>query len=221
MFYGVSSASNVANIFLDDFIYTNSIANNPLPVELASFNAVPVNGVVKLIWQTSTEINNHGFDVERAISSNSSDDLTWETLAFVKGNGNSNSVKEYSYTDNNISASGKYAYRLKQLDTDGAYKYSPIVETDITVVLDYALEQNYPNPFNPSTTINYSIPNVEYVTIKVFNTLGEEVATLVNEQKTAGNFEVKFERTSLTSGIYFYRIQSGNYNETKKMILLK
>ncbi|MBX2974611.1 MAG: lamin tail domain-containing protein [Ignavibacteriaceae bacterium] len=195
--------------------------SQPLPVELASFNAVPVNGAVKLIWQTSTEINNHGFDVERAISANSSDDLTWETLAFVKGNGNSNSVKEYSYTDNNISASGKYAYRLKQLDTDGAYKYSPIVETDITVVLDYALEQNYPNPFNPSTTINYSIPNAEYVTIKVFNTLGEEVATLFNGNMEAGKHSLSFDASKLSSGMYIYRLSAGNFTQIKKMLLAK
>ncbi|HRI46683.1 MAG TPA: choice-of-anchor D domain-containing protein [Ignavibacteriaceae bacterium] len=194
---------------------------NALPVELASFNAVPVNGAVKLNWQTSTEINNHGFDVERAIFSNSSDDLTWETLAFVKGNGNSNSVKEYSYTDNNISASGKYAYRLKQLDTDGAYKYSPIVETDITVVLDYALEQNYPNPFNPSTTINYSIPNAEYVTIKVFNTLGEEVATLFNGNMEAGKHSLSFDASKLSSGMYIYRLSAGNFTQIKKMLLAK
>lgn len=86
---------------------------------------------------------------------------------------------------------------------------------------NFLLEQNYPNPFNPSTTIRYSIPTSEFVKLKVYDVLGNEVATLVNEEKPAGSYEVEFQATELSSGIYFYKLQSGNFVETKKMLLLK
>jgi hypothetical protein len=85
----------------------------------------------------------------------------------------------------------------------------------------FALEQNFPNPFNPSTKINFSLPVEGFVTLDVYNSIGQKVATLVNETKTAGTYAVNFDASDLTSGIYFYKISSGNFTETKKMILLK
>ncbi|RKZ00273.1 MAG: hypothetical protein DRQ13_00760 [Ignavibacteriae bacterium] len=85
----------------------------------------------------------------------------------------------------------------------------------------YSLKQNYPNPFNPSTTISYQIPEISFVTIKVYDVLGNEVATLVNKENPIGSYEVEFNASSLSSGIYFYRLQAGNFVETKKMVLLR
>jgi len=89
------------------------------------------------------------------------------------------------------------------------------------IVTEYKLNQNYPNPFNPVTTISYQIPNDGFVTLKVYNILGKEVASLVNGQKTSGRYNVQFDGSKLTSGIYFYKISAGDYSATKKLILIK
>jgi hypothetical protein len=195
-----------------------SIGNeNALPVELSSFNAAATNGAVKLTWQTATEVNNYGFDVERT-SVRLSD---WEKIGFVAGNGNSNAPKDYSYTDNSLDNSGKYSYRLKQIDNDGAVTYSNEIEIDVTVVLEYALSQNYPNPFNPSTVINYTLSQPGFVTIKIYNTLGQEVSTLLNGQMDAGKHTLTFDASKLSSGMYLYKITAGNFTQVKKMLLAK
>ena len=89
------------------------------------------------------------------------------------------------------------------------------------ILYRFYLAQNYPNPFNPTTTINYKIPKTSFVTLKIYNVLGKEIATLVNEEKPAGNYNVEFNAKGLSSGIYFYRIRAGEYVQTKKMILMK
>ncbi len=116
---------------------------------------------------------------------------------------------------------GKYTYRLKQIDFDGSFQYSSEVEVEVSAPLEFSLEQNYPNPFNPSTTIRYSIPISEFVTLKIYDVLGNEVATLVNEVKPAGSDEIEFDASHLSSGIYIYKLQWGIFVETKKMILMK
>ena len=210
---------------------------NPLPVELTSFTASVLESKVILNWQTATEVNNYGFEIERQILNQVQND-NWEKIGFVAGSGNSFSPKEYTFTDEltNVSADS-VKYRIKQIDTDGNYEYYGTILvvslaniTDIdeaTQVTEFALFQNYPNPFNPSTTIRYSIPNViaseakHSVVLKVYDILGNEVATLVNENKSAGNYEVKFDGSNLSSGIYFYKLQSGSFVQTKKFILIK
>ena len=141
-------------------------------------------------------------------------------VGFVKGSGNSNSPKEYSFVDNN-SLSGKVDYRLKQIDNDGAYEYSDVVSVTIKMPTEFSLEQNYPNPFNPDTSIKYSVAEDSFVTIKVYNTLGEEVATLVNGEESAGNYKLDFNASRLPSGIYIYRMRTNNFTSSKKMLLLK
>jgi len=181
--------------------------------------ASTVNGNVKLSWQTATEVNNYGFEIERsAVSGQTS---AWEKIGFVKGNGNSNSTKNYSFTDNAVSKSGKYAYRLKQIDNDGSFTYSQIVETDVTVNLSYLLGQNYPNPFNPTTKISYSIPETGLVTLKVYNIVGESVAELVNKTQEAGKYEIEFNGSSLSNGVYFYELKANGFTSVKKLMLLK
>jgi hypothetical protein len=202
-----------------------NITSGVLPVELVSFTAKYAEGKVLLSWQTATEVNNYGFNIERAFAETKhSASLRWETIAFVNGHGNSNSPKNYSFTDAKPT-SGKVHYRLKQIDFDGKYEYSNAVEVNIETPKEFKLSQNFPNPFNPTTTIKFSIPgNAEtpYMTsLRVFDMLGREVATLVNEQKAPGNYEVKFDGSKLTSGIYCYRLTVGNKAEIKKMLYLK
>jgi hypothetical protein len=201
---------------------TGTLCNGPLPVELSTFTATFKKNLIELFWKTETEVNNFGFNVERKVNEGE-----WNMIAFIKGNGNSNSPKEYNYTDKDLFIGGsKFQYRLKQIDNDGKSEYSDIIEVEV-VPNEYELSQNYPNPFNPSTKIRFTIPvtlsGVEgsFVTLKVYDVLGNEAATLVNEEKPAGSYEVEFEASSLTSGIYFYKLKSGNFVETKKMILLR
>ncbi len=200
------------------------------PVEIVSFNANYSEGIITLHWQTATEVNNYGFEVERC-EKQEARSVTWKTVGFVAGHGNSNSVKEYLFVDESVSG-GKYSYRLKQIDNDGSFSYSDeiIVETlhVMSLPTEYALYQNYPNPFNPVTTIKYSIPsNVNGETsntkLLIFDVLGNEVAVLVNEPKSPGNYEVQFEanKYGLSSGVYFYRISTDGFTSTKKLVLMK
>ena len=194
-------------------LYSN---NEPLPVELNSFTASENNNSVELKWSTSTEVNNYGFSVERRVKNSE-----WGAVGFVQGNGNSNSKKEYSFTDNNVS-SGNYSYRLKQIDNNGSFTYSNVVDVTCNLQLStFGLYQNYPNPFNPTTKIRYQIPEAGNISLKVYNLLGSEVATLVNEEKSAGNYEVEFNASQFASGIYIYTLKSDGKAITKMMNLIK
>ena len=199
--------------------------NSALPVELSSFSAIVKGDEVELNWQTATEVNNYGFEVERQILNQVQND-NWEKIDFVAGHGNSNSTKDYSFIDQEKVAERSRSYRLKQIDNDGKYEYSKEIEIDLGMPNEFSLSQNYPNPFNPSTTIKYSIPKIinnqsSIINIKVYDILGNVVATLVNENKAAGNYEVKYDASNLSSGIYFYKLQSGSFVQTKKFILIK
>jgi hypothetical protein len=144
----------------------------------------------------------------------------WAKVGFVEGHGNSNSSKEYSFTD--IPQGGtKFQYRLRQIDTDGKYEYSSVISIDINTPTQFMLNQNYPNPFNPSTVISYSIPTSSYVSLQVFNVLGNLITTLVNQNQEAGNYKVNFDASELSNGVYFYRIQSSGFSSIKKMSVLK
>ena len=196
--------------------------NGGLPVELSSFAASVNENNVLLSWSTATEINNSGFNVERKGA-----DTDWEEIGFVPGFGTTTETHSYSYNDAGLH-SGTYTYRLKQMDFDGSFEYSKEVEVEISNPVSYSLTQNYPNPFNPSTKIKFTIPFVtlsevegSLVTLKVYDILGNEITTLMNEEKPAGTYEVAFDGAGLTSGLYFYTLKTGSLSETKKMILLK
>ena len=196
-------------------------ATNTLPVELTSFSASVANGnTVNLTWQTATEVNNYGFDIER-----SSGNSGWQKIGFVAGSGNSNSPKNYSFTDN-PSGGTSFSYRLKQIDVGGSFQYYDPVTVNLTLSKEPQLLQNSPNPFNPSTTIKFYIPNTSDVSIKIYDMLGREVTTLFNEQTTAG-YHIVFwngkdrRGENVASGVYLYRLTAGNFSETKKMNLLK
>jgi PKD repeat protein len=186
-----------------------------VPVELTSLTVTSLNDEVELKWTTSTETNNQGFDIERMIMGGS-----YEQVGYVAGFGTTTEPKAYSFVDTKLE-SGNYTYRLKQIDFDGTFSYSEEVNVEVEVPLEYALEQNYPNPFNPSTTIKYSIAEDGLVNIAIFNMLGEEVATLVNTQQKAGRYEVNFDASGLSSGVYVYRIEAANYTSSKKLMLMK
>jgi hypothetical protein len=200
----------------------------PVPVELVSFTGKVEGNNVLLNWKTATEVNNYGFEVVRA-SSSTTPIQGWERIGFVNGSGNSNSPKEYSFTDKNLKP-GSYSYRLKQIDNDGQFENSNTVFVEIkNQPQEFALNQNYPNPFNPSTKIQYQLTSNSQVSLKVYDVLGNEVATLVNEEQPAGSYEVEFDASSgikstaggLVSGIYFYQLKAGGFNVSKKMLLLE
>lgn len=186
-----------------------------IPVELVSFVANAVNGSVQLLWKTATEVNNQGFEVQRR----SGDEFV--KIGFVAGFGTTTEPRTYSFVDENTT-SGKVSYRLKQIDFDGSFSYSNIVEVDVTTPLNFELAQNYPNPFNPTTVINFQIALPVNVNLTVFNMLGEEVANLINNQFTdAGHYSINFDGSNLASGAYIYRLTAGGFVQTKKMILTK
>ncbi len=186
-----------------------------IPVELSSFAAGVVDGSVVLNWSTATETNNSGFEIQKK-----AENSDWNKIAFVPGFGTSTEQHSYSYTDQST-LSGMYSYRLKQIDYDGSFEYSDVVEVEVIVPTEYILKQNYPNPFNPSTKIEYGISEQSFVDLRVYDILGNEVAGLVKEEKPVGSYEVEFDATSLPSGIYFYQLQAGSFVETKKMVLMK
>ena len=194
----------------------SAVAQVSVPVELTNFTANVFSNNVNLMWKTATETNNSGFNVERKNIESSE----WNALSFVKGFGTTTEPQSYSFTDENISA-GKYLYRLKQIDYNGVYEYSNEIEVLINAPDDFSLNQNYPNPFNPSTAIVFQLPKESFVTLKVYNILGVEIATLVNEQKPAGVHKINFDASGLTSGLYIYKISTGNFEQTRKMLLLK
>jgi hypothetical protein len=197
-----------------DGVYTHDFSF--VPVELLSFTAAFNAGTVTLQWKTATELNNHGFEIERSI-----ENAPWTVTGFVKGAGNSSVPVDYAYSDNpGVNNSCSIKYRLKQVDLDGSYKYSDEVEV-IFAPQVFTLEQNYPNPFNPSTTIRYSVGEDQPVEIIVYDIIGNEVTTLVNKYQTAGVYEVSFDGSGLTSGMYFYKMKTGDYTEVKKMTLIK
>lgn len=188
-----------------------------LPVELTSFTAKSSTNQVNLTWTTATEINNSGFEIQK-----STDGSEFVSVGFIKGNGTTTEPKAYSFVDNHLNnVTGKLYYRLKQIDYNGAFNYSEIVEVVIDLPLEYSLNQNYPNPFNPSTKIKYSVPEQNLVSIVVYGVTGEEIATLVNEVKEAGNYEIEFNALQLSSGVYFYRMTSGDFTSVKKLSVLK
>lgn len=191
-----------------------------IPVELTSFAASNDRNNVTLNWATATEVNNSGFQIERKLNGTNE----WTNLSFVSGKGTSTERNNYSYMDKGLTV-GKYSYRLKQVDLDGTFEYSPVIEVDVNAPNEYTLYQNYPNPFNPSTTIEYSLPEKADVTISIYTAIGELVTTLVDGTVESGYQKVSFNASNLTSGTYIYQIKAvgaeRTFVDTKKMILIK
>ena len=202
--------------YVDDI---NIIVYDFIPVELVSFTAIASSDKVTLNWSTASETNNRGFEVERA-SSSTTPLRGWRVVGFVDGKGTTTDYTNYTFIDQ-LNEQGKYLYRLKQIDFDGSINYSNEIEVDFVGVTEYALLQNYPNPFNPSTVISYQLPVDSKVQLKVYDILGTEIITLVNEIKSAGKHNVSFDAGKLSSGTYFYTIIADGFVQTKKMMLVK
>jgi len=226
---------NNENIFTDNFedAVLNIVTNDPskptfrvslqtnstTPVELVSFTSAIVKRDVNLNWVTSSEINNRGFEIERAASGLTN--TVYNKIGFIEGKGKPGSITNYSFTDFRVQA-GKYNYRLKQIDMNGNFKYYNLSDIiDVSVPKSFALYQNYPNPFNPSTRIEFDIPQSSSVTLKIYDISGREIKTLLKEIKNAGYYTVDFSSGGLSSGVYFYMIKAGDFQSIKKMILLK
>lgn len=197
---------------------------SPFPVELTSFMGSVKDNGVELRWETATEVNNYGFEIERKTESEG-----WTKIGFVEGHGNSNSPKSYAYEDNNLKGGSKFEYRLKQIDADGKTEYSDVVEVEV-LPSSIKLNQNYPNPFNPETRIDYQLPVDSKVTLELYGISGEKVATLINGEVSAGyySFDVNAHKLNLASGVYIYRMMASNqiantqpFINVKKLILMK
>ena len=189
-----------------------------VPVELLAFTASVRNSEVQLLWSTASELSNRGFEIERSVNDNNN----FVTVGFVEGKGSSTEINYYSFTDNpQLSGVTQLYYRLKQVDFDGTFSYSEIVNVSYDVPAEFVLGQNFPNPFNPSTRISYFVPKESFISIKVYDFLGSEVKTLVNEYKATGSYDLVFDASNLPSGTYFYTLIADNYSSTKKMIILK
>jgi hypothetical protein len=191
-----------------------------IPVELISFTASVNLNAVRLNWTTATETNNQGFEIHKKKSEVRSQESEWYVIGFVDGSGTTTETQVYNFADSDVKP-GKYFYRLKQVDFDGTFEYSQEIEVEITAPNEFALFQNYPNPFNPSTKISWQLPAGSWQILKIYDVLGNEVATLVDEFKPAGRYEVEWNAGGLASGVYLYRLNAGSFTETKKMILLR
>ena len=191
-----------------------------MPVELTSFSANVMGKNVRLEWTTATEKNNYGFEIERRNLEN-----PWLKIGFVPGAGNSNSPKTYFFHDKNLFP-GEFFYRLKQIDLNGQFEYSPSIKVNLSSADEFELYQNYPNPFNPSTNISFSVPTESEVTIKIFDALGKELMTFVKGKFAAGTYTKRLDAKNLPSGIYFYTLETESPSGTKligtkKFILIK
>jgi murein tripeptide amidase MpaA len=186
-----------------------------VPVELTSFTGSIIDKTVSLIWQTATETNNQGFEIYKSV-----DKINWNIIGFKEGKGTTASSTYYNFIDENPFSGSNY-YRLLQIDYDGTVNQLSDIEVNNSIPTEFSLSQNYPNPFNPSTSIEYSIPSSEYVSLTIYDVLGNKVAELVNERKDAGMYKINFDASALTSGIYIYKLQAGSFVQTKKLMVLK
>ncbi|MDR3610900.1 MAG: endonuclease [Ignavibacteriaceae bacterium] len=219
--YSYNGSDTLINYKIDVKQRADVVVTGITPVELVSFNALVDKDIVNLNWKTASELNSSGFDIERGSEKDADGQIIFNKLGFVKGAGTTLIPNSYSFSDK-LSKSGKYYYRLKQIDIDGGFKLSSAIEVSFKPVVNgYYLDQNYPNPFNPVTTISYTIPSASNVKLSVYNSLGQQVMILENVYKSAGDYKFNFSADGLKSGIYFYKIEAGQFSQVRKMILLK
>lgn len=188
------------------------------PVELVSFSADCIDQSVNFKWSTTTEKNNKGYELLRKLTNNL--ESSWENVAFITGNGTTTEQRNYSYIDL-VPLPGKYNYRLTQIDYDGTTEILKEVEIEVDAPNKFTLSQNYPNPFNPETRINYSVKNQSVVNISIYDVLGNKVKEVLNDLKEPGNYNLNFNGKDFSSGIYYYKMTSGDFVSVKKMLLLK
>ncbi|MFQ6113578.1 MAG: T9SS type A sorting domain-containing protein, partial [bacterium] len=224
--FNVNGVPNLAKFYFkdidgvipDSFEVMSTIEDTPVPVELALFTATSERNTVRLVWETRTETNNLGFDVERSAAMHD-----FKRVGFVRGQGSATVPSKYFFEDKNLKV-GNYRYRLRQIDLDGTFSYSPILNVKVVPPVDFSLSQNYPNPFNPETEIRFQLPEASHVELKIFNISGQEICTLMNAQYEPGFHSVRWnakdrQGKAVSSGVYFYQLLAGSFTQVKKMIL--
>ncbi|UCE07066.1 MAG: T9SS type A sorting domain-containing protein [bacterium] len=189
--------------------------NYVIPVELVSFNALVEGKDILLTWRTASESENYGFEVGRAINPGE-----WHTIGFVQGHGTTTINHQYSYADKNLDV-GTYYYRLKQIDIDGSFEYSKFIEIVINPPKKFSLGQNFPNPFNPTTLIPFGLPEKSKIKLTLYNLLGEIVEVISIEEYSAGHHEVSFDASTLSAGLYLYKLEAKDFVDVKKLLILK
>lgn len=215
------SSSKAPNLIIDGIYAGTTFSEGALPVELSAFTSTVSNRDATLSWTTVSENNNAGFNIERKLNNSAE----WITVGNVAGAGTSSIQKNYSFTDRNLN-SGRYNYRLKQIDYNGNFEFHNLnSEIEIGTPSKFDLSQNYPNPFNPSTKINYDLSFGGLVNLNVFDMSGKEILSIVNEQQAPGYYSVSINAGNIASGVYYYRLtaigEGKNFVATKKMILVK
>lgn len=195
--------------------FTTREVSSVLPVELVRFEGKVVGTTAFLQWQTATETNNYGYEVER-----STDQVAWQTVGFVSGSGNTSTPRVYHFKDNTL-PNGANFYRLKQIDNNGSLTYSKCISVTSQKAQNFRLEQNFPNPFNPSTTIVFHLPYQDFIEISVYSLTGEKAATLIKEVLPAGTHSIKFGSGGLAGGCYIIQLKSTFFTQQKKMLLIK
>ena len=215
--YAVGGSPDFVAI-VDEFILAGE---DPLPVELVSFQGFIKNNHVELRWITSTETNNFGFDIERHTESN-----PFQKIGFVPGQGATTQPQHYEFLDTKVQRNTSYTYRLKQVDTDGQFEYSPEIEVVVSSPEKFILHQNYPNPFNPQTTITYELPHDANIKMQIFDIRGQLIRTLAAGAHSVGSFSVSWDGkdevgNATASGIYFYRLRMDGVVKIKKLTFLK
>lgn len=216
LFNAANAAQNQLSATVSSFSDFTGGEQKAFPVELISFSSNIENGKIVLHWKTATEVNNYGFEIERTYNSSS-----WQKIDFIKGYGNSNSEKNYSYTDNGALMHGEYSYRLKQIDIDGGFEYSKEINIVLNASENYSLTQNYPNPFNPVTKIEYNLPAASNVELTIYNTIGMEIIKLLAEKQNEGKHSIIWNADNFPSGVYYYKLKAGEFTQVRKMLLLK
>jgi len=216
---GGIASENIEDIINITFS-TEAIGDVSLPVELQGFSAVQSGDNVNLYWETASEVNNYGFEIERR-----HDDISeWKKIGFLEGNGSCTNPNSYSFSDKKVSKFTNLKYRLKQIDYDGTYEYSPEISVILGKIMlpnEFTLYKNYPNPFNPTTTISFEIAQQALTTMIIYDMLGNEVKVLVNKNQNSGRYKVKFNGSNLSSGVYFCKCTSGIHTKIIKMLLVK
>jgi hypothetical protein len=211
--------SNTGVTAFNSLRYDNaSVDGGVLPVELTSFTArVLENKIVNLSWRTATEVNNYGFQIERRAQGSND----WQSIGLLQGYGTSNVPHDYTYLDEAPNY-GRLAYRLKQIDRDGSFTYSNEFQVTIgTSLKGFVLLQNFPNPFNPKTNIVFSLPEKAFVRLLVYNALGQRVTTLAEQEMEGGVHRVELNADNWSSGVYYYRLETPNFVQIKKLLFVK
>ncbi len=216
---GVDLCSNTWGNITGNITGTGTTCNSPLPVEMMTLSASVNKTSVILAWQTSFEVNNKGFEIYR---SGKNINTEWNKVGFVNGNGTKTTPTNYTYSDDKLST-GKYYYRLKQIDYNGNMQYYNLNNfVEITGPNKFELSQNFPNPFNPVTKINFSIATGTTVSLKVYDLTGREISTIINNKfLIADYYSIEFNASNLASGVYIYRIVTEKFTSIKKMVVLK